>query len=109
MKIVNLTPHMVNVIVDGESIKRFPSEGVARAEQTVEHVGELDGIELVTMRFGKPESLPDYTEGVYYIVSITTANAAKAAGRRVDDLLITSDPVRDDDGRIVGCRKFAVI
>lgn len=107
--IKNLTPHTVNIVAEDGSIVMFPSEGIARASQVAEHVGELDGIELVSMKFGEPEDLPEYTEGTYYVVSIITANAAKAVGRRVDDLLITADPVRDADGRIIGCKRFALV
>ncbi len=59
--------------------------------------------------FGETIDLPEYQDGVYLVVSIITANAAKANGRRVDDLLITTDTVRDETGRIVGCKAFARI
>lgn len=111
INIINLTPHTVNIYgKDGEKIvKSIESTGVARANQTTEVVGVLDGIELVSMRFGRLENLPDYHENTYYIVSVITANAAKVAGRRTDDLLITADPVRDADNRIIGCKRFALV
>ena len=108
--IINLTPHTINICnEDGTIVKSFESKGIARAKQTAEVVGNLDGVELVSMKFGEPEDLPEYAEGTYYVVSIITANAAKAVGRRVDDLLITADPVRDADGRIIGCKRFALV
>ena len=107
--IKNLTPHTVNIVAEDGSIVMFPSEGIARASQVAEHVGELDGIELVTMKFGATQDLPAPQEGVYYIVSVITANAAKAEGRGADDLVITADPVRDADGRIIGCKRFALV
>jgi hypothetical protein len=110
IKITNLTPHQVTIIAeDGAIVAQFPSEGIARASQQAEKVGELNGIELVSMKFGEPEDLPDPVEGTYYVVSIITANAAQAVGRRTDDLLITADPVRDADGRIIGCKRFALV
>lgn len=109
-KIVNLTPHAVNVVAEDGTVKAaFPSEGIARASQTAEHVGELDGIELVSMKFGATEDLPAPEDGTYYIVSVITANAAKAEGRTTSDLVITADPVRDDSGRIIGCKRFALV
>lgn len=106
----NLTPHTVTIVTEDGSIKAaFPSEGIARATQVAEHVGELDGIELVSMKFGKTEDLPAPENGVYYIVSVITANAAKAEGRGTDDLVITADLVRDADGRIIGCKRFALV
>ncbi len=106
----NLTPHDVNVVAeDGTVLLTLPSEGIARASQSAELVGTLDGIEIVKMTYGEPIGLPDHKEGVMLIVSLLTANAAKATGRRVDDLLLTTDPVRDEAGRIIGCRRFAVV
>ena len=106
----NQTPHTVNIVAEDGSIKAaFPSEGIARAFQTAEHVGELDGIELVSMKFGATEDLPAPEDGTYYIVSVITANAAKAEGRTTSDLVITADSVRDDSGRIIGCKRFALV
>lgn len=109
-RIVNLTPHTVNIVAeDGTITASFPSEGIARASQKAEHVGELDGIELVQMAFGATENLPAPAEDTYYVVSVITANAAKAEGRTTDDLVITADSVRDEGGRIIGCRRFALV
>ncbi len=108
--IKNLTPHTVNIIGEDGALKAsFPSEGIARATQVAEHAGELEGVELVTMKFGATQDLPVPQEGIYYIVSVITANAAKAEGRGADDLVITADPVRDADGRIIGCKRFALV
>ncbi len=107
--IINLTPHEVSIIADGKVKATFPSEGVARATQTVEVVDSLNGIDIVSMRFGKTEGLPTPVDGTYYIVSITTANAARAEGRTCADLLVTSGPVRGNDGQIIGCTALARI
>lgn len=109
-EICNLTPHAVNLVGDdGDVIRTYEPIGLARAEQRSVVCGTLDGIELVKTVFGKVEGLPDYQEGVFYIVSAITANAAKAEGRITADLLIVSDAVRNDQGQIIGCRRFAVI
>jgi hypothetical protein len=132
MKILNLTPHPVVVLRDDPEgpitgftgvgpaakegrfsvVAEFPPAGtVARAAQTDEVVGELEingtKVPLIRTVFGEPTELPEPSDGVYLIVSVITAQAAKAAGRTVDDLLITSDPVRDDKGKFIGVRKFA--
>lgn len=109
-EICNLTPHAVNLVGDdGNVIRTYEPIGLARAEQKSVVCGTLDGIELVKTVFGKVEGLSDYQEGVFYIVSAITANAAKAEGRTTADLLIVSDAVRNDQGQIIGCRRFAVI
>jgi len=100
----------VNIIAeDGSTTASFPSEGVARASQHAEPIGLLNGIELVSMKFGETVDLPDPVKDTYYVVSIITANAARANGRSTDDLIITADPVRNDEGQIIGCRRFALV
>lgn len=110
MTIRNLTPHAVTIVgEDGNVLRTFESEGIARASQTTAELGALDSIRLVRMEFGSPVGLPDPEEGVYLIVSLATANAAKQHGRSTSDLLLTADPVRDEQGRIIGCRALAVV
>jgi hypothetical protein len=108
MKVVNLTPHEVTVFDDDDVvIKTYPSEGLARARQTNVIVGCLDGTPVVKAEFGEVDGLPAPTEGTVFIVSFITVNAAKAHGRTTDDLLVTSSPVRNDKGQVIGCRAFA--
>lgn len=103
--IVNLTPHTATVL-DGEGnlVAEFPSSAIARARQTDVVVDNIGGVPIVETTFGEVVDLPDPVEGVYLIVSIITLNAARAGGRSTDDLLITSGPVRDETGRIIGCK-----
>lgn len=109
-EIINLTPHEINIVSEDGTVKMsFPSEGIARASQKMVVVGSLNSVELVSIEFGKTEDLPKPQEGRYFIVSMVTANAAKAEGRTTSDLLVTADPVRDEAGRIIGCRRFALV
>lgn len=107
--IKNLTPHDVTIIFDDGSKRVIPSSGIARAAQKSVDVAIIEGIPICKMVFGDTVDLPDPELGVSLIVSVITANAAKAAGRITDDLLITADPVRDDDGKIIGCKRLARI
>ena len=111
MAFLNLTPHAINILAEnGEVVLTIPPSGtVARAAQTDEVCGEVEGIEVVKTSFGAPTDLLEPREGVYLVVSLATANAAKTTGRPTDDLLLTSSPVRDENGRIIGCRRFARI
>lgn len=106
---VNLTPHDVNYIHDDGRVETFPSQGVARAVQTTELIGVVDGLRITKSVFGEPVNLPDPQEGVFLIVSLATINAAKAYGRQADDLYIVNETVRDDAGRIVGCKSFGKV
>lgn len=111
----NLTPHAVNICnAEGNVLATFAPEGtIARAQQTDVPTGTLvvngNELPLVRTEFGAPVDLPEAKEGVYLVISFITANAAKSAGRSTEDLLITSNPVRDDAGRIIGARQFAVV
>lgn len=106
--IKNLTPHTVTILnEDGSVLAAFESEGVARATQKTERVGEIEGIPLVRTTFGEPIDLPDPEEGTYFIVSPATANAAREYGLTTKDLLLTCEPVRNAEGQIIGCRSLA--
>ena len=106
---VNLTPHAVNYIRDDNSVETLPSQGVARAAQTTVLVVEIEGRWITKSSYGAPVDLPEPVAGVYLIVSLATVNAAKQFGRSCDDLLIVNETVRDDAGRIIGCRSFGVV
>ena len=106
---INLTPHDVNYIHDDGRVETFPSQGVARASQTTELIGTVDGLRITKSSFGKPVDLPDFQEGVNLIVSLMTISAAKQYGRRTDDLLVTNEAVRNDAGQIIGCRSFGQV
>lgn len=107
-EIVNLTPHKILVFSeDGEVICEIASSGVARAESEIILIGDLARIPIKKIDFGRPTNLPDFKPGTWIIVSRATAEAAKAAGRDTSDLLLTVDTVRDENGRIIGCRGFS--
>lgn len=108
MRIVNLTPHAVKIVDGGNNVVAvFPSDGVARASQHDVLVDEINSIPVVKTEFGEVLGLPEPTEGTVFIVSRITVEAARAQGLSTDDLLVTSGAVRDDQGRIVGCRALA--
>ena len=107
IKMINLTPHEVTIFAqDGSTVLHtVPSSGVARAYQAREQIGEINGIPVCKTAYGAVEGLPTQEDGTIYIVSVLTAQAAK--GR--DDLYIVDDTVRDDAGRILGCKALAQI
>lgn len=112
VKIVNLTPHAITVLKNGEEIAVYKASGyIARCESDTVVVGEIAGIPLTETTFGElylidrdkvKHELPEQQDGTFYIVS---ALVARAAGR--EDFVIVNDTVRDNDGRIIGCQSFA--
>ena len=105
--IVNLTPHEIAVYdAAGESVLQvIPSSGMARAAQTREPLDKINGIPVSKTGYGAVTGLPDQQDGVVYIVSVLTAQAAPDR----KDLYIVDDLVRDDTGRILGCKALAQI
>lgn len=103
-KIVNLTPHAVNIYCEDELVRTIESSGIARAAYTQEVVGNLEGIPIVENHYGSPTDLPEPKAGTVYIVSALTADAARRVGRTTADLFLTGELVRDEDGRVIGCR-----
>jgi hypothetical protein len=107
-KIINLTPHEVVVVGgNGEVLAKFPPSGqIARCAVTRTQTGNINGIPVSKSVMGEIQDLPGEEDDTVYIVSRVVAEAAK--GMRYD-LVIPDDAVRDDQGRIIGCRGFAVL
>lgn len=104
---VNLTPHSIVIFDDaGNTILTVePSGQIARCNVTREKIGNVNGIPINKSRFGKVENLPEPQEGTIFIVSALTAQAVPER----EDVFITDDAVRDEQGRIIGCRALAHI
>lgn len=103
MKIINLTPHTINLYRNGEMVLAIPSSGVARVNVTSQTVGEVNGFPIRQNAYGEVVGLPEPEEGTVYIVSALVAQAAKNRA----DLLIVDDTLRNSEGQIIGCRGFA--
>ncbi len=106
MKIINLTPHDISLMRNGQVVEIFPASRMpARVSVSTEIVGEINGFEIRKNVYGQVVNLPEREEGTVYIVSALVAQAAKDR----DDIFVTDGAVRDADGRIIGCTGFAVI
>lgn len=105
--LVNMTPHALNIIQrNGETLTVAPSGWVPRCSSTEEVDGVIGGlIELTRQTLGEVEGLPDPIPGAFYVVSRLVASAA--AGR--NDLLVPGPLVRDDQGRVIGCKGLSRI
>ncbi|MGI9951405.1 hypothetical protein V3F56_03500 [Moorellaceae bacterium AZ2] len=104
--LINMTPHPVNICSEtGDIVVTIPPSGqVLRLPEVTTPAGEVDGIPVVRKSLDPATDLPPEKEGVYYIVSLP---AAQALRRR--DFLVPDDLVRDEQGRVIGCRRFATI
>ena len=110
MKIINLTPHPLNLMPegpDGPTVTIPPSGLVARCAVDRVQVDTItvDGISVPVnqTRFGEVSDLPDPQPDTIFVVSALTAQAVPER----EDVFITDDAVRDEQGRIIGARALA--
>jgi hypothetical protein len=115
MQYVNLTPHRVTVTPGGigttATIDVEPSGVVARIETKVVHTDELGHEHVSYGRIvGLPDGVPtdeeiddyDHEMWIVSLVTLLAANASKHPWRGF--LLAPWQEIRDENGRIVGCR-----
>lgn len=104
-KLINLTPHDINV-VQGEKKITIPKEGiVVRVEELRKEKPSLDGYKIEEVSYGDVLNMPAPQKGVLYIVSNLTATALQSKGR-TRDILIPGELLRDEKGQIVGTTGF---
>ena len=69
-----------------------------------EAAGEIDGVPLAVVAYGEVTGLPDPAPGVVVVVSAMV----RAACPDRADLASPGEPVRDEAGRVIGCRSLVV-
>lgn len=118
MKIINLTPHTVNICDEsGNILKSYPSEGNARVKTEFQDMPIIEAIletPVKMVSYSETEGLPPSDQGntgdkrnVFYIVSMVVAQANPG---RFDLLCPNTAPgevVRDASGQIIGVKSFA--
>lgn len=103
--IINLTPHEVNLINDDQSFNWPKCDNPPRLTEVQKHDGFAESFVIMKKSFGECENLPDQKEGDFLIVSQLVASAFP----KRSDLIIPNDMIRDESGRIIGCKSFARI
>ena len=99
MKIINLTPHELNIHVGDTIISIPPTLPPARRVETWVDAPSVAGIPVKRKNYGALTGLPDPQPDTIFIVSLAAAQAVE--GR--DDVYIPGEAVRDETGRIIGC------
>jgi hypothetical protein len=104
MTIVNLTPHVLNIVNADTSVRVDlpPSGEVARVATARMQTGEAGGLPLFETRFGEVTGLPDAREGVIFVVSGLVAGHPSVRDRA--DVYSPGELVRGPDGQPIGCR-----
>lgn len=101
----NLTPHEVciyklNGTVPDLDVVIEAGEEVARVScEYIKVDKRVDGIDLYRPVFGEVTGLPDYSEGVYLLVSTMVREALPLR----KDLVSPGQLLRNDKGEVIGC------
>ena len=97
--LVNLTPHILNIIAaDGSTVDIPPSGNIARVGSISSIVATVNGININRQTFGKVMDLPDAQDDVVYIVSRMVKDRVPDR----DDVVVPGVPFRDTDGKVIG-------
>lgn len=114
-KIVNLTKHRVNVVLEEEN-KTFgfePSGTEARVASKQEVCADVCGIPVVHTTYSEVEGLPTQEDGTVYIVSTLVLQALKANGiNRPDCVAPNTSPagaIRNELGQVVAVKGFQTL
>lgn len=104
-QIINLTPHTIKVVnADNEVIREYPASGtLARVATIAKVVDTIDGIPVMETTFGDVTGLPDFQEGIVYLVSLVVAQAVNRRDLICPD---TGPTAYRENGLIVGIRNF---
>lgn len=103
MKVINVTPHNVDICDEnGNVIKTYEASGmVARVAHGWETIEYIDGIPMVTRVNARVVNLPEPQEDTLYIVSNIILDYCYDRM----DLIAPCQQVKVN-GRVVGCRSF---
>lgn len=104
--LLNATPHALNIVQSDGSTLTLKASGICPRCASSEIVERAIGlIEVTRQTLGHVEGLPDPVPGLYFIVSRLVASAADNR----DDLLVPGSLIRDDQGKVVGCKGLSRI
>lgn len=101
MKFINLTPHTINEITSGQSIK--PSGIVARVKSSTIESANHAGIPIYQSTLSSIAGLPDPQPGVIYIVSSLALNAVP---KHRTDVVAPGNVQKDENYKPIGCCGF---
>jgi hypothetical protein len=105
MKLVNLTPHIINIADEAGNVFRTipPTPPAARVSSESVVIGTIGGVPLTETIFGEVENLPELHCDIMYIVSQIVMSACPT---RIDLVRPDTGPtcIRNTEGTIVAVR-----
>src|SRR5437879_1638997 len=99
----NYTPHTINVHLDHGEQFEFPSQGIARVNESRTDMPSHGNIPIQKTTYGHIEGLPPSQQGVKYIVSMVVSQVNQKSLNPRDDLVSPDTGricIRDEKGNI---------
>lgn len=92
MKLINLTPHNIDIVkMDGTALS-IPSSGVIRAERELKSYNIIDGVNVPIYSYGEPIGVPETLEpDTIYIVSKFALESCRFHGIDTTNFLTIGD------------------
>ena len=110
MKLINLTPHVINLHAQGQIIVLEPSGVIARLEIECMDLADMvvDGIivQIKATILKNLVDMPEPQDGVCYVASDVVTKRAMELDR--EDVFGAGDSIRDADGNVIGCNGLAL-
>lgn len=100
--IINLTPHDITFVTENGNIVIPASGNAARLSTKTVNTGKINGIPVTATEFGDVTGLPDPSADTVYLVSSLVAGRVPER----NDVFIPNESVRDEAGRIIGCKSL---
>lgn len=110
-KIINLTPHAINVIKGEEKIIFPPSGAIARVCTHSIEAGVINNIPIVKTSYGDIDFGVELEEDTIYIVSAIVLSALKAINHPNLNQFVapnTGAAIRNTEGQIIGVPGFTI-
>lgn len=110
MKVVNLTPHAINLKNENTQMTFQPSGSVARVSMSSNLVQQvvIDGVVIPVSQnvMGSVEGLPEPQHDVIYLVSALVGSSVSGRSDVYGPDTSPASVIRDDKGQIVGVSRL---
>lgn len=102
-KFVNLIGHEINELITGLTLEGS-KDRIARVESLQIEVGEINGIPIFELAYGKLRGLPEPVKGIIYVVSAMALNGVPS---HRTDVVAPAKVQRDRvTHKTIGCMGF---
>lgn len=116
MRFINITGEEIVYFKTDGTKEIFPSIGELEAERVLYSKEEKDGFVICNYGYLRQDMGEDIkrllienadNKDCYFIVSKITLEALKELDAYIPKFLIVGDTVKDDSGKVIGCRSFS--